>query len=163
ADVLPMTVTAEGEVSIGPEPIGHLAGFDFRVDPSARLSDKRLLLAAAERRLGDELDRRARSLIDTDDAAFALLVEDSGGPAVAGDAASSPGGRALCAMLADAGGMLPRKSALSAIAHLEQSDRQALHRLRVRLGPLDVFVPALLKPAAQQWRGALLAVKQGQT
>jgi ATP-dependent RNA helicase SUPV3L1/SUV3 len=38
-----------------------------------------------------------------------------------------------------------------------------LHRLRVRLGPLDVFLPLLLKPAAQQWRGALLAVKQGQT
>ena len=30
-----------------------------------------------------------------------------------------------------------------------------LHRLRVRLGPLDVFVPPLLKPAAQHWRGAL--------
>src|SRR5207248_5026197 len=27
----------------------------------------------------------------------------------------------------------------------------------------DVFVPPLLKPAAQQWRAALLAVKQGQT
>jgi ATP-dependent RNA helicase SUPV3L1/SUV3 len=65
-------------------------------------------------------------------------------------------------MLADAGGLLPRKAALSAIAHLEQPDRQALHRLRVRLGPLDVFLPLLLKPAAQQWRAALLAVKQTQ-
>jgi ATP-dependent RNA helicase SUPV3L1/SUV3 len=71
--------------------------------------------------------------------------------------------RALAAMLADAGGLLPRKAALSAIAHLEQPDRQALHRLRVRLGPLDVFLPLLLKPAAQHWRGALIAVKQGQT
>jgi ATP-dependent RNA helicase SUPV3L1/SUV3 len=65
-------------------------------------------------------------------------------------------------MLTDAGGVLPRKAALSAIAHLEQTDRQALHRLRVRLGPLDVFLPPLLKPAAQQWRGALLSVRQGQ-
>src|SRR5206468_3135904 len=39
--------------------------------------------------------------------------------AAAGDPASSPGVRALAAMLADAGGLLPRKSALSAIAHLE--------------------------------------------
>jgi ATP-dependent RNA helicase SUPV3L1/SUV3 len=62
-------------------------------------------------------------------------------------------------MLADAGGALPRKSLLDAIAHLEQADRQALHRLRVRLGPLDVFVPALLKPAAQHWRAALLSVR----
>ena len=60
ADALPVTVAADGEVSVGPEPIGHLAGFDFRVDPTARLADKRLLLAAAERRLGDELDRRAK-------------------------------------------------------------------------------------------------------
>src|SRR5438270_1846690 len=226
ADALPMTVAADGEVSVGPEPIGHLSGFEFRVDPNARLADKRLLLAAAERRLGDELDRRARSLIDTDDAAFALLVEDNGGLAVsweghvlarlaagrsllepalrtaraldrlsapvraslrerlerwvdaqidrhlrpleklaaaATDAARSPGVRAIAAMLTDAGGLLPRKSALSAIAHLEQADRKALHKLHVRLGPLDVFLLPLLKPAAQHWRGALLAVKQAQT
>jgi ATP-dependent RNA helicase SUPV3L1/SUV3 len=80
----------------------------------------------------------------------------------ASDPASSPGVRALAAMLADAGGVLSRKSVLSAIAHLEQPDRQALHRLRVRLGPLDVFVDALLKPAAQFWRAALLAVRTGQ-
>ena len=71
--------------------------------------------------------------------------------------------RALAAMLGDAGGVLQRKSVLSAIAHLEQADRQALHRLRVRLGPLDVFVDPLLKPAAQLWRGALLAVRTGQS
>jgi ATP-dependent RNA helicase SUPV3L1/SUV3 len=65
-------------------------------------------------------------------------------------------------MLADGGGVMPRKAALSAIAHLEQADRSSLHALRVRLGPLDIFVGTLLKPAAQQWRGALLAVKQAQ-
>jgi ATP-dependent RNA helicase SUPV3L1/SUV3 len=224
ADILPMTVTAEGEVSIGPEPIGHLTGFEFRVDPSARLADKRLLLAAAERRLGEELDRRAGALVEAPDQTFALSVEEGGGlaitwqdhvlgrlapgrsllePAVrtarpldrlsasrrgalrerlerwlevqvdshlrplkmlaasATDPGKSPGVRALAAMLADAGGVLARKSALSAIAHLEQADRQALHRLRVRLGPLDVFVDPLLKPVAQYWRAALLAVRTG--
>jgi ATP-dependent RNA helicase SUPV3L1/SUV3 len=65
-------------------------------------------------------------------------------------------------MLADAGGVMPRKSVLSAISHLEQADRQSLHRLRVRLGPLDVFQPQLLKPAAQFWRAALQSVRQGQ-
>jgi ATP-dependent RNA helicase SUPV3L1/SUV3 len=78
------------------------------------------------------------------------------------DPANSPGVRALAAMLADAAGVVPRKAMLSAIAHLEQADRQALHGLGVRLGPLDVFVPLLLKPAAQHWRAALIAVKQGQ-
>src|SRR5881275_1942380 len=82
ADALPVTVAADGEVSVGPEPIGHLAGFDFTVDPSARLADKRLLLAAAERRLGDELDRRANALIDAPDQAFALTVDEAGGVAV---------------------------------------------------------------------------------
>jgi ATP-dependent RNA helicase SUPV3L1/SUV3 len=225
ADALPVTVAADGEVSVGPEPIGHLTGFDFRVDPNARLADKRLLLAAAERRLGEELDRRAKALVKSEDQSFHLSVEDGGGLAVtweghvlarlaqgrsllepalrtaraldrlsaptraalrerlerwldaqidrhlrplqqlaaaASDPASAPGVRALAAMLADAGGVLPRKAALSAIAHLEQADRQALHRLRVRLGPLDIFLPLLLKPGAQLWRGALLAVKQGQ-
>jgi ATP-dependent RNA helicase SUPV3L1/SUV3 len=225
ADALPMTVAADGEVSVGPEPIGHLSGFDFRVDPSARLADKRLLLAAAERRLGEELDRRANALIEAADETFSLLVEGGGGLAVAWDGhvlarlapgrsllepalrtarpldrlsaqtraalrarlerwldtqvqhelrslvklaaaatdpTSSAGVRALCAMLTDAGGVLPRKAALSAIAHLEQADRIALHRLRVRLGPLDVFLTPLLKPAAQYWRAALLAVRQGQ-
>ncbi|HEX5257840.1 MAG TPA: helicase-related protein [Sphingomicrobium sp.] len=225
SDALPVTVAADGEVSVGPEPIGHLTGFEFRVDPSARFADKRLLLAAAERRLGDELDRRANTLIEAPDESFALLIEEGGGLAVAwqndvlarlapgrsllepalrtaraldrlsaqtraalrarlerwvdgqvhrhlralellaaaaGDPASSPGIRALAAMLTDAGGALPRKAALSAIAHLEQPDRQALHRLRVRLGPLDVFLPPLLKPTAQQWRAALLSVRQGQ-
>jgi ATP-dependent RNA helicase SUPV3L1/SUV3 len=225
ADVLPMTVTAEGEVSIGPEPIGHLSGFEFKVDPSARLADKRLLLAAAERRLGDELDRRAKELVEAPDHSFELVVEEGGGLAIAWaghvlarlapgrsllepavrtaraldrlsapsraalrerlehwvdaqierhlkpltkltaaatDPGTSPGVRALSAMLADAGGVVQRKSMLSAIAHLEQADRQALHRLRVRLGPLDVFVDALLKPAAQHWRAALIAVRNGQ-
>jgi ATP-dependent RNA helicase SUPV3L1/SUV3 len=225
ADALPVTVAADGEVSVGPEPIGHLTGFDFRVDPSARLADKRLLLAAAERRLGEELDRRANVLVEGSDDAFMLTVEDSGAMAIAWDGhvlarlapgrallepairtaraldrlsahsraalrsrleqwldgqidahlkplkklaaaatdpSSTPGVRALAAMLADAGGALPRKAVLSAISHLEQPDRQSLHRLRVRLGPLDVFQPQLLKPAAQFWRGALLAVRLDQ-
>jgi ATP-dependent RNA helicase SUPV3L1/SUV3 len=225
ADALPVTVAADGEVSVGPEPIGHLSGFEFRVDPTARLADKRLLLAAAERRLGDELDRRAKALVDAGDEAFALAVDETGGLAIgweghllarlapgrsllepalrtgrpldrlsaptraalrerlerwldaaiarhlkplqalaaaASDPASSPGVRALAAMLSDSAGVLPRKAVLSAIAHLEQADRQALHRLRVRLGPIDVFLPLLLKPAAQHWRAALIAVRHGQ-
>jgi ATP-dependent RNA helicase SUPV3L1/SUV3 len=224
ADALPVTVAADGEVSVGPEPIGHLSGFDFRVDPNARLADKRLLLAAAERRLGEELDRRAKALLDAPDEAFALLVEQDGRVAVgwdghalarlapgrsllepairttraldrlsaasrsalrarleawvetmvarhldplrtlanaATDPASSPGVRAFAAMLSDAGGVLPRRSMAATIGTLEQEDRRALHKLRVRLGPLDLFLPQLLKPAAQHWRAALASVRSG--
>jgi len=222
SDALPVTVAADGEVSVGPEPIGHLTGFDFRVDQSARLADKRLLLAAAERRLGDELDRRAKSLVEAGDEVFELIVDEDGQPAVgwqgnilarmaagrsllepalrtsraldqlsaarraelrarleawldaqvdrnlralkklaaaATDRSSSPGVRALAAMLADAGGALTRRTLVTTIAALEQSDRQTLHKLGVRLGPLDVFVPALLKPASQQWRAILQSVR----
>jgi ATP-dependent RNA helicase SUPV3L1/SUV3 len=224
-DILPMTVTADGEVSIGPEPIGHLAGFEFRVDPAARHADKRLLLAAAERRLGEELERRASALTQAADSEFSLLVEDGGSIAIAWegnvlarlapgrsllepavrtarsldrlsansraelrarlerwvdaqvesnlralkrlaeistDPATSPGVRALGAMLADAGGAVPRRAVVSAIGTLEQADRQLLYKLKVRLGPLDVFLPPLLKPAAQLWRAALLAVRSGE-
>jgi len=69
--------------------------------------------------------------------------------------------RALAAMLSDAGGVLARKGVLGAISHLEHSDRQTLHRLRVRLGPLDVYLEPLLKPAPLYWRAALLAVRTG--
>ena len=225
ADALPVTVAADGEVSVGPEPIGHLAGFDFRVDPSARLADKRLLLAAADRRLGEELDRRAKSLIEATDQTFELVIED-GRPAVgwhgnvlarlapgrsllepalrtsraldqlsaarraelrarleawldaqvdrnlkslkklataASDRSSSPGVRALAAMLTAAGGVMTRRELVGSIAVLEQADRQTLHRLGVRLGPLDVFQPALLKPAAQQWRAVLHCVRANQS
>jgi ATP-dependent RNA helicase SUPV3L1/SUV3 len=65
-------------------------------------------------------------------------------------------------MLSDAAGTLPRKAMLGAIAHLEQADRHALHQIKVRLGPLDVYLVPLLKPLAQSWRGALLAVRAGQ-
>ena len=217
ADALPVTVAADGEVSVGPEPIGHLAGFDFRVDPSARLADKRLLLAAAERRLGDELDRRAQGAARrARRRAFALIVEDGGGSRSAGRATSSPGSRraARCSSprlrTARALDRLSAQSRAALRARLERwldaqiarhlraaqearrgGDRpgefarrpraggdagrcrrvaaaqgdarrrsristrptaSALHRLRVRLGPLDVFVPA-----AAQARGATLA------
>jgi ATP-dependent RNA helicase SUPV3L1/SUV3 len=225
ADALPVTVAADGEVSVGPEPIGHLAGFEFRVDPAARLADKRMLLAAAERRLGDELDRRARSQIEADDDAFQLDVEETGSLAVtwdghvlarlapgrsllepalrttraldrlsterraalrerletwlersiqrqlgplkalartAADANATAGVRALGAMLVDAGGVIPRRAVAAQIAALNKADRYVLGRMKVRLGALDIHVPALLKPAAQHWRAALLAVRAGQ-
>jgi ATP-dependent RNA helicase SUPV3L1/SUV3 len=237
ADALPVTVAADGEVSVGPEPIGHLAGFEFRVDPTARLADKRLLLAAAERRLGEELDRRAAALCQAPDSEFRLVEDGQNGPSpdgpgfghgglaigwdghilarlapgrsllepavrtaraldrlsadrrtrlrarleqwveaqvarhlpalkdlakAAADPAASPGIRALAAMLVDAGGHLPRRAIGAQLAALNKADRHNVHRLRVRLGALDIYVQSLLKPAAQQWRAALLAVRSGQ-
>jgi ATP-dependent RNA helicase SUPV3L1/SUV3 len=74
-DMLPVTIADDGEVAVDGEAIGKLEGFRFRVDPAARLADKKRLLAAAERRLGSELSRRARLLANDADSAFTLATD----------------------------------------------------------------------------------------
>jgi ATP-dependent RNA helicase SUPV3L1/SUV3 len=71
----PVTIDPEGEVSVGSHPIGRLNGFDFEVDPLARHTDRKLLLAAAERRLGGEYERRAAALAADEDANLSLRTE----------------------------------------------------------------------------------------
>ena len=228
ADALPVTVAADGEVSVGPEPIGHLAGFDFRVDPTARLADKRLLLAAAERRLGDELDRRAsgagrraRQRVRADrsrtDGGLAVgweghvlarlapgrsLLEPALRTARALDRLSAERRAALRARLerwVDAAGRAPSAARCKKLAAAAADQRELARRARARRdagrcrrrapAPRDgrassprstrptatrctgsasasarstSSCPALLKPAAQHWRAALLAVRAGQ-
>src|SRR5690348_5100543 len=140
ADALPVTVAADGEDSVGPEPIGHLAGFDFRVDPSARLADKRLLLAAAERRLGDELDRRANALIEATDNVFALLVEEGGGVAVTWQGhvlARLAPGRSLLEPAIRTARALDRLSAQTRAALRARLERWLEAEIRRHLHPLD--------------------------
>src|SRR4051812_15683572 len=120
SDALPVTVAADGEVSVGPEPIGHLTGFDFRVDPSARLADKRLLLAAAERRLGEELERRANGLIEAADDSFGLVVDESGGLAVAWE------GQVLARLAAGRSLLEPALRTARALDRLSAQSRAAL-------------------------------------
>ncbi|SDE92514.1 ATP-dependent RNA helicase SUPV3L1/SUV3 [Sphingomonas carotinifaciens] len=74
---LPVTVGPEGEVLVEDHPIGRLEGFRFTVEPGARAADKRLLLAAAEKRLGHERARRAEGLMAAEPRAFTL--DDEGG------------------------------------------------------------------------------------
>jgi ATP-dependent RNA helicase SUPV3L1/SUV3 len=72
ASLLPVTIGAEGEVLVEDHVIGRLDGFRFTVDPSARATDRRLLLAAAEKRLTGERSRRADALVAGDDNGFTL-------------------------------------------------------------------------------------------
>ncbi len=69
---LPVVIGPEGEVMVEDHPIGRLDGFRFTVAADARASDKRLLLAAAEKRLAGERTRRGQSLVDAPDADIAL-------------------------------------------------------------------------------------------
>ena len=69
ARALPVVIAEDGAVSVDEEPVGTLRGFRFAADPSARLADKRMLLAAADRVLARERRDRAAALVaDTDDA-----------------------------------------------------------------------------------------------
>ena len=69
---LPVTIGEQGEVMVEDHPIGTLEGFRFTVAADARAADKRLLLAAAEKRLESELSRRGRDLAEAQDSEFAL-------------------------------------------------------------------------------------------
>ena len=75
AGEFPMIVDAQGEVSVGTFPIGRMEGFHFEVDPAARHSDRKMLLATAERRLGGEYEKRAAALTADSDDHFALRTE----------------------------------------------------------------------------------------
>jgi ATP-dependent RNA helicase SUPV3L1/SUV3 len=61
---LPVVIDAEGEVTVEEHALGRLEGFRFTVDPGARAADKRMLFAAAEKRLAVEYRKRATALAE---------------------------------------------------------------------------------------------------
>ncbi|WP_404335565.1 helicase-related protein [Sphingomonas sp. MMS12-HWE2-04] len=72
AGELPVTIGPEGEVSVEDHPLGTLEGFRFTVAPDARAADKRMLLAAAEKRLAGEYRKRGAALAAAEDDRLAL-------------------------------------------------------------------------------------------
>jgi ATP-dependent RNA helicase SUPV3L1/SUV3 len=83
ASNLPVTVEADGSVCVDGETIGRLDGFRFSVDPATRHQDRKMLLAAADRRLGKVLRVKADELVAAADADFALLDEAGQNPGIA--------------------------------------------------------------------------------
>lgn len=69
---LPVTIGPDGDVSVEDHPLGRLEGFRFTVAPDARAADKRMLLAAAEKRLGGELRKRGEALAQAEEGALSL-------------------------------------------------------------------------------------------
>lgn len=193
------------EVLVEGEHIGSLRGFHFHVDPGARLSDRKLLLAAAERHLSGLLQKRADALVEAVHESTAEIALEQGNlvwdgerlgalapgrsllspvfvPDRALDAIPGPSRKALVAALeawldtvlqplaalrkldeasrseeagpdlrgllialVEAGGMMSREQ--SGVDKLDKQRRTMLARLGVRVGALDVFVPAMLRPA----------------
>ena len=210
AALLPVTLN-EDEVLVDGEMIGHLSAFRFVVDPQARLADRKLLLAAAERHLPGLLGQRAAQLMLALDAAdpplqlagatirwdgevlarlepgssqleLRIVADRSLGAlpaetrqqvlgaidrwlagvlaplqplhaliAASTDPASGPELRALLIRLGEGGGLLVR--AESGLETLSAEQRARLRQLGVRIGALDLFMPAMLKPAPlAAWR-----------
>ncbi len=203
AGLLNVTLDADDGVLVEGEHIGDLVGFAFRVDAQARLADRKLLLAAAERHLPELLAARAVQLtsdVTARSAGLALadgmirwgeqplaklepgrrpgmprIAPDAALAAIpsrardallaaldnwlaaelaplaqldalaegAGDPAAGPELRALLLGLAERGGTIAR--AESGLERLDPAQRERLRSLGVRIGALDLFVPALLK------------------
>jgi ATP-dependent RNA helicase SUPV3L1/SUV3 len=69
-DLFDVEVAGDGAVTVEGEAIGTLAGFAFAVDPAARGADRKRLVAAAERHLARERERRAKALVAAPDGDF---------------------------------------------------------------------------------------------
>ncbi|MEO8722563.1 MAG: helicase-related protein [Sphingobium sp.] len=78
----PVDVEQDGAVYVDGEAIGHLDGFRFVVDPKARGNDRKMLLAAAERRLGKIVSVKAEELIAAPDADISLDAAPGAVPAL---------------------------------------------------------------------------------
>ncbi|MFQ3596011.1 MAG: helicase-related protein, partial [Sphingomonadaceae bacterium] len=72
---LAVQVDPDGSVLVDGAIIGMLSGFAFAPDPAARAGEKKLLLAAAERRLAKELARRAEALARAPETDLALVFD----------------------------------------------------------------------------------------
>ncbi len=83
AGSLPVTVSTDGEVTVEEHRLGRLDGFRFTVAPEARAADKRLLLAAAEKRLAGERAARGAALAAAADEEIALAADTGAAPGLA--------------------------------------------------------------------------------
>jgi ATP-dependent RNA helicase SUPV3L1/SUV3 len=211
-------VKACGEVVVEGEHIGHLDGFRFIPDESAKGSDYVAVMKVARQALKTEIKRRASQMMKADDTQFQLAEDGTvlyqasvnnpvpGKPVATiktGSTILSPvvdlldsdlitdqdkaavqerldtwlkkhidetllnlaplenpddvsgAARGIAFQLFEAFGVLPRESVEDLIASLEQEDRAALRSLYVRMGPVFIYLPSLMKPAAIRLKAAL--------
>lgn len=74
-DSFDVEIGDDGQVHVDDIAVGSLLGFRFKVDPQARLAERKQLLAAAERFLAVELERRMRAVCEAPDSEFSLHAE----------------------------------------------------------------------------------------
>jgi ATP-dependent RNA helicase SUPV3L1/SUV3 len=137
-DAAPIALS-EGTIAWAGEPLARLAPGRTVLSPQLTPDPALALIPAADRKtlvgaLTGWLDKRIALLAPLHklEAASAALA---GGPEL----------RALLIRLVDAGGVLARTA--SGVAELGKEQRDRLRALGVRVGALDIFVPAMLRPA----------------
>lgn len=118
---LRVEVDPDGAVVVDGAIIGTLKGFAFLPDPAARAGEKRLLLAAAERRLAHELATRAQALAGADDSAFALQFEGGMPPRLTWN------GERVAALRRGRDALNPRIELDRSLDTLDLAARQAVH------------------------------------
>ncbi|MEA3014188.1 MAG: ATP-dependent helicase [Sphingomonadales bacterium] len=134
-----------------------------RLGPGKNLLSPRILL-----------DRRIERVSDKGREAVILRLKDwlrAGAEAALGplraaghaaqDKAAPAAVRAVLALLVDEGGIITRDAVAGALAALDKDQRRAVTGLGIRIGALDLYMPALLKPEAMRWRAALRAAAAG--
>ncbi len=224
AATLPVAVDSDGAVRVDGEAIGHLEGFNFKVDAAASHGDRKMLLAAAERYLAVELAGRASALAAAADDALSLVIDGVSLPAIhwqgrsiatlvrgrnrlaprvmldrsiatldativaaviarldtfidarvgdhlrplvamaarARDAEASAPLRAVLAAMVDGGGSVARDAVDSSIGAMAPEQRAELRDLGIRVGALDIYHLALLKPEPLRWSAALTGAWRG--
>jgi ATP-dependent RNA helicase SUPV3L1/SUV3 len=130
-----------------------------RLGPGKNLLSPRILL-----------DRRIERVSDKAREAVILRLKDwlrAGAEAALGplraaghaaqDKAAPAAVRALLALLVDEGGIVARDAVAAPLTALDKEQRRAVTRLGIRIGALDLYMPALLKPEAMRWRAAFRA------
>ncbi len=86
-DGLPQDVTIEsdGDVMVENIKIGTVKGFQFSVPFDSRREDRKMLLSAAERYLGQYMLENADALAKAPDSVLSLVADDSGQPTIMWD------------------------------------------------------------------------------
>jgi ATP-dependent RNA helicase SUPV3L1/SUV3 len=133
---------ADGKVKRGTQALATIERGAMCSRPRLALTKEMRALAPAHRaRLAEALDLWFATRL----APLAPLATIE---AAAREEATGSEVRALLLTLADRGGVVPREQA--GLAVIPKEKRPLLRRLGVTIGALDVFVPALLKPAARE-------------
>ncbi len=133
-----------------------------RLGPGKNLLSPRLQL---DRRIESVSPRGRDSVIARLKDWIRVEVERNLGPLrAAGRAAQDPAVpaavRAVLALLVDEGGIVARDRVAEPLGAIDRDQRRTITGLGIRIGALDLFMPAALKPEAMRWRSALRAAAE---